>query len=377
MKSKFLIYSITFIILFTIGCKKTVSDTISPFTLQTHLGNGSNFIHNVFSLPDNTFVIMTQDRNKNISKLFRYNSKLYLMDSMVIEGEAYSKPIIEPDNTFLMLGDGADNSEIWAVKINTELKVVKKRNIEFLYPSAHGELRYYNKLTKLSNGNYVIGTTHEQYPNLKDKIVLFCLKDIFTDNLPVWVINPTTYNGEWMEELMGDDKNNVYIAATDHLGASSNYVLKYDGSGNFIYKNYFPHTHENFHLYLESEKVIYHDYENFYTFDTQGNLKSKEEFGRYWLASSDLIKEGKHYYYVMDNQNSDGNFAEVRKTDENLKIEKSKLFGNRGTNSNVPKRRFMIKLSSGIMVAITLVENPNLSGNLWLLQRFDTELKMD
>lgn len=363
--------------LHVLSCKKTVENAITPFSIYTDLATGANEIYDVFPLTDNTFVILTENRNSNRTKLYKFNAQLHLMDSIVITGQGFSKPVIEPDNTVLMLVINLDgNPGISAIKLDANLNVLQKRNIETLYAPTLGEIRYYNKLAKLANGNYVVGTTHEQYPVLKDKIVLFCVKDIFADNVPLWRVNPTTYTGEWLEEMHGDEYGNLYLGATDHLGASSNYLLKYDSLGNQIYKNYFPHTHENFSVFVEKDRVIYKDWWSFYTIDLQGNTTAQAPLGTFGRANSDLVKIGANYYYTTDTLNADGRFLVIRKTDANFSALKSKIFGNRGTHTK-GFRRFFIQLSDGSLVAVALIENPDLSGNLWLLQKFNSDLEID
>jgi len=369
------IYIITLISCIGWNCKREVSNPKSPFTIQTNLNKGANQILKCFALPDNTFLVFSHDRAQSLTTIYKFSDHLLLLKKKVISGHTYSLPVIDGDNNIVMIGDfyeGVPGSA--AVKLDLDLQILESRNITFLYAPTSVDAIYHNYLTRLSNGLFVVANTYENYP--KDKIVMFAVKDLFKDNRVVWRVNPANYTTEWVDGLFSDKYGNFYVTAIDHLNNTRNMVLKYNANGQFLHRNDdFWHTHNNAHLLVENDAIIYHDYQGFHKMDTQ--LKKLDLFLSEYTLKSDLFKRGEEYYYTTSLINSDGLFMEIIKTDEVFTPKLKRQYGNRGTNIGSDYVRFMLQLTSGDFVAIEMVENPDLTGNYWLLQKFDADLKMD
>lgn len=369
------LYILSLLSLITWNCKREVTDPKSPFTIQTNLNTGANQILKCFALPDNTFLVFTHDRSQSLTTIYKFSDKLLLLKKKVISGHTYSYPVIDNDNNIVMIGDYYEGIPgFTAVKMETDLQILETRNVNFLYAFTSVDAIYHTYLTRLSNGIFVVANTYENYP--KDKIVMFGVKDLFKDNKVLWRVNPANYTTEWVDGLFNDTYGNFYVTAIDHLNNTRNMVLKYNSNGQFLHRNDdFWHTHNNLHLLVENDVVIYHDYQGFHKMDTQ--LKKLNVYPSDQTLKSNLFKRGEDYFYTSTLFNSDGLFMEINKTDQAFNIKQKRQYGNRGTNIGSDYVRFLIQLTSGDMVAIEMVENPDLTGNYWLLQKFDKELNLD
>lgn len=357
------------------SCKTEVTDPVSPFSIQTNLEAGANQIRRSFALPNNTFLIFTHDRTLSFTSIYQFSSDLKLIKKKVISGHTYTAPVLDADQNLIMIGEYYEmNAGAIAVKLNQNLDVLETRDIQFLFDPSSVDIVYHPYLTRLSNGTFVVANSYEQYP--EDRIVMFAVKDFFRDNDVLWRVNPTNYTKEWADGLYPDRFGNFYVTATEHINGTRNIVLKYNANGKLLHRNDgFVQYHNNFHLLVEDNHVLYKDFNTIQKLDTQ--LKKISEVVTDYSLKSELIKSNGHYFYTSELFNSDGLFMELIKTDEAFNPVKRRSYGNRGTNVGSDVPRFLLQLSSGEMVAIEMVENPDLTGNYWLLQKFDTELNLD
>lgn len=361
------------------ACKKTtVNNPETPFSIQTHLFNAPNYIHNTFALPNNTLVIQTRGNNSDtFSTLFQYDSDLRLISTLSIPVNDISEPALEQDGTFTVVTFSYQTG-YEAYSISNNLKVLKKRYIGHLYINVSNTARHPPKLSKLPNGYYLIGNNNDGDGAVFAKISLICVKDLFTNNSRLWSWVEPTMNRDWIENIFPDADNSFYISGYINSAPSKSFIRKFDASGKSVFHKYVnTSVTPNTTLNIEKDRLIFCERENFHFLTHSGDETGKEPIlGNYYQPISNLVQQGEYYYYYKDVFTLDGQFIEVRKIDSNLKTVKSKLFGNQGTNNNSNSKRSIIQMSSGEMVLVCSIENPNLSGNQWLLVKINSELEL-
>lgn len=376
-------YSI-FITLFTVffvQCKKTKTydGKITAVAIQTHLTNETNYITGAFALSNNAIVVGVADLDRHHERLYLFNSNLLLIDSLIIKDHTeISNVVLEDDGSFSFLCFNSINYNLIAFNVSKELKILKQRQINALrYWVADGNPYPYD-LTKLADGTYIIANNNEK-PGSGNKIAVVGVEDIFTSTKRSWYYVHNAWNYDWLNRVIPSGDSTFYLTGFQNTyPAVDNFVQKHSSNGAALYRKSFPPNGSNGDLFIENDRIIFQDFYNFFTFKPDGTDIGYEPIqnnnGR---PSSNLISKNNAFFYAVDIKNADGNFVELRKITSDLKTVKSRLIGNQGSN-NVSNpyfaRRYLIKLPNGQMVSVSLIENPMLSGNQWLLQKFDEDL---
>lgn len=362
------------------NCKKiTVDNPETPFSIQTHLLNAPNYIHNTFALPNNTLVIQTRDNNSDtFSTLFQYDANLRLISTLSLPVYEISDPAVESNGTFTVVTFSYQTGyEVYSISNN--LNIVKKRTINHLFVNVSNAARHPSKLSKLPNGYYLIGNNNDGNGAVFAKISLICVKDLLNDNSRLWSWVEPSMGRDWLVGIVPDGDNSFFITGFSNSSSSETFVQKFDAAGKRVFRtpintslNYNPPI-----LSIEKDRLIFGERGNFHFLDLAGTETGIEPIpGNYYQPISNLVQQGEHYYYTKDVYTPDGQFTEVRKINNNLKTVESKLYGNQGTNNNSNSKRSIVKMSSGEMVLICSIENPNLSGNQWLLVKINSELEL-
>lgn len=359
-----------------ITCKKTVKPDVVPFVIETELQNKENPIWRAWALKDGSFVLVTEIYDGNTTTFHKYNKELKSEKTTSLPCRRISEPIFYDDGTFAILADYYNQTfGTWVLRLNNNLEVLQYRRIDFLIQSGN-DIRYGESLTRLSNGNIIYACTFEKYPPLADKIVIFCIADIFTDTKPIWRVNPANYDGSWVNTLSSVGTE-FYISGNDHTNGTESFVLKYDSSGSQIFKKSWPFFFDFPNLYAEKDHIIYQTATDLFMLDPSGTELLTVKIGEDWYTrTSPLIRKGNYYFYAINIANPAGKFNEVRKLDLNLNFIKSIKLGNQRTNVNVWTGNFLLELTDGQLVSIMHIQNPLLSGNQWLIQKLTDNLEI-
>lgn len=362
------------------GCKPEIEETVRPFSIQTFLPNGDNQIKYVFDLPDNSFVIVANHRETNSTKFYKFNRDLKLIDSLVVKGQDFSKPALDDDGSFIMMGEDWDDPLGYAIayKISYDLKLITRKEISALIPAPVNSYLYFYRLVRLKNGNYVLIYTEETYNVVQDKIVMMACKDLFTDSKLLWRIYPADHDGEWSENMIATTDGGYLICGHDHEHGNYHFLNKYDENGNRIWAVQFPSTLSSYEMWEHNNNYYYANWTHVYGVHQDGSplIDKDHSDGTTTAFNSVFIPYKDNFYYTRTFFDSDGSWFQAIKSDPEFNILKTKKYGNRGTNTIVDFQRFLVQLTNGEFVAVATVENAGINGNNWLLQRFDAELEL-
>lgn len=363
-----------FLVLFFMGCskEKTKTDPIKPFAIATALPSAPNFISGVTLLRNNSFVVFTDDRILLSSIFYLFDDNLSLVDTAILPFNDVSNMIVM-ENSFIFMAT-LPNGEWHVFEMNYQLKILQHRRINSLLFNRGG---YQNtspvKLTQLSDGSFIVACN--QTSSVDNYIMLNGFNNLFTDTKRKWHWSAAQPSNDWLGECVADPDGDFYVVGFVNDGTGrDNFYLKYGNDGSYIYRKDFPQKITNNNLIIEKNRLIYQDFTRIYLLDKQGNYLADYAIdGLEYMPVSNMVLLKGNYFYTKEFSDIDGKFSSIRKLNSNFAIQKELSFGNQGTNlinNGYFLKRYLMTFSTGELVTINIIEDPMLSGNQWLINKF-------